>query len=276
MIISTGKWRSNVKEFDGEKMRPCLSTPLMIRQKQFGGEKGLFCVPLVAGSQDELLEQARTVSVLHPDVVEWRSDFYSDLGQSSISDSSGALRAILGDALLLFTLRAKAEGGNQELASTQRVKCVEVALKTRDFDLVDVELSSGPDVIKPVIALAHECDARAILSFHDFEGTPGKEALLAKISAMIESGADIAKVACMPRNPGDVLRLLEVTFEARQSFPTVPLCTMSMGGIGCLSRVAGFLFGSDMAFAVGDKVSAPGQIPIEEARRIAATFVKYI
>jgi 3-dehydroquinate dehydratase-1 len=229
----------------------------------------------VAASQDELLAQARTVSALNPDVVEWRSDFYSDLGERSVSEAAGALRQILGDALLLFTLRAKAEGGNKEVLPAQRIICIEQALKVRVFDLIDLELSSGPGVINPIIAAARNNDARVILSFHDFDGTPDNETLLAKVAAMIENGADIAKVACMPRKPGDVLRLLEVTLNARERFPAVPLCTMSMSGMGCLSRVAGFLYGSDMAFAVGDKVSAPGQIPIKEARQIAMTLQKY-
>jgi 3-dehydroquinate dehydratase-1 len=30
--------------------------------------------------------------------------------------------------------------------------------------------------------------------------------------------------------------------------------------------MAGWLFGSDLTFAVGDKASAPGQIPISELR----------
>jgi len=259
----------------GRQMRPCLAKPLKIREKQFGGKEGLFCVPLVAGSQDELLAQARTVSDLNPDVVEWRADFYDDIGERSVAEAACALRRILNDALLLFTLRAKAEGGNKEIAQAQRIHCIEQVLKTLEFDLVDVELSSGPDVIKPIVAAAQDCGARVILSFHDFKRTPDDETLLAKVAAMIENGADIAKIACMPCDLMDVLRLLQVTLKARERHPDVALCTMSMGGIGCLSRVAGFLYGSDMSFAVGDKVSAPGQIPIEEARRLAMTFLKY-
>jgi 3-dehydroquinate dehydratase-1 len=256
-------------------MRPCLATPLNIRGKQFGGEVGLFCVPLVAASQDELLAQARTVFALDPDVVEWRSDFYADLSEGAITEAAGALRQILGNALLLFTLRARAEGGNKELMQDQRIASIEQALKTHSFDIVDVELSSGPEVIEPIVAAARGCGARVILSFHDFDKTPDGEVLLGKVAAMIKNGADIAKLACMACNSGDVLRLLDVTRKARESFPDLPLCTMSMSGLGCLSRVAGFLFGSDMAFAVGDKVSAPGQIPILEARRIAMTLLKY-
>jgi len=92
---------------------------------------------------------------------------------------------------------------------------------------------------------------------------------------MRERGASIAKVAVMPRSEEDVLRLLDVTIGARREFPDLPLCTMSMGRLGSITRVAGFLYGSDMAFAVGKEASAPGQIPIEDARRMAEHLLRY-
>jgi len=255
-------------------MRISVETPLEMRGKQFGGAKGLFCVPLVASSQKELLAQARTVSALHPDVVEWRSDFFADLSDQGIGEASAELRSILADALLLFTLRTELEGGKNEFNGGERVECIESAIQTRAFDLVDIELSSGAEVIRPILAAAKKQNVRVILSFHDFEGTPQNEMLLAKIESMIHNGADIAKIACMPRTPEDALRLLEMTLAARKKFPAMPLCTMSMGGAGCITRVAGFLYGSDMAFAVGDKSSAPGQIPLATAREIADALLK--
>jgi 3-dehydroquinate dehydratase-1 len=79
----------------------------------------------------------------------------------------------------------------------------------------------------------------------------------------------------MPRCEEDVLRLLDVTLRARREFPDLPLCTMSMGRLGSVTRVAGFLYGSDMAFAVGKEASAPGQIPIADARRMTDLLLRY-
>jgi len=50
---------------------------------------------------------------------------------------------------------------------------------------------------------------------------------------------------------------------------------MAMGSMGVISRVAGFLYGSDMAFAVGKTASAPGQIPIADARRMTELLLRY-
>jgi 3-dehydroquinate dehydratase-1 len=110
---------------------------------------------------------------------------------------------------------------------------------------------------------------------HDFNATPPSHELLDLIRSMRARGADIAKIATMPKTPDDVMRLLQVTIAARREFPDLPLATMSMGGLGSVTRVAGFLYGCDMAFAVGKTPSAPGQIPIEEARKITDLLLRY-
>jgi 3-dehydroquinate dehydratase-1 len=99
--------------------------------------------------------------------------------------------------------------------------------------------------------------------------------MLEKIRTMGDMGADIAKLAVTPRDASDVLRLMQITFQARECFPQLALCTMSMGAMGAISRVAGFLFGSDMSFAAGEIASAPGQIPISEARAMAEKLLFY-
>jgi len=45
--------------------------------------------------------------------------------------------------------------------------------------------------------------------------------------------------------------------------------------MGAISRMAGWIFGSQLIFAVGDKSSAPGQILIEDLRTIMKTMKKY-
>jgi 3-dehydroquinate dehydratase-1 len=51
---------------------------------------------------------------------------------------------------------------------------------------------------------------------------------------------------------------------------------MSMGGVGSLSRVMGWVYGSAATFAVGKSSSAPGQIAIEELRSVIATVRKSV
>ena len=247
-------------------MRPCLKAPLRVRGVEYGGPKPLFCVPLAAANLEDLLRQARIAHDLAPDLVEWRADFYQDLDR--IIESLQQVRTILVNEPVIFTLRIREEGGAQEIPGDFRRSCIEAVASSGGADMIDVELCNGAPFLKSVLSAAHARGVRTILSFHDFEQTPATEELLRLLEKMNRHGADVAKIAVMPREPEDVLRLLETTLEARNRFPQLGLSTTSMGRTGILSRVAGFLFGSDMAYAVASESSAPGQIPIAEARAI--------
>jgi len=256
-------------------MKPCVESPLPVRGVEFGGPKPLFCVPLVAQSPEELAEQARVAHRLAPDLIEWRADYSSDLAPENLVRDARMLREIVANIAIVFTLRVKSEGGAQAISQAHRRAAIERVLRSGSIDIVDLELASEPEFLDPLMALAKHRGVRVILAFHDFSSTPPNEELSARIRAMHARGADIAKIAVMPRVPEDVPRLFQVTIAARAAFPAMPLAMMSMGGLGSITRVAGFLYGSDMAFAVAQESSAPGQIPLEDARRMAELILRY-
>jgi 3-dehydroquinate dehydratase-1 len=66
-----------------------------------------------------------------------------------------------------------------------------------------------------------------------------------------------------------VLTLLGATYEASRAI-RIPLISMSMGGIGSISRIMGWMYGSAATFAVGKSSSAPGQIAVEDLRTMLA------
>lgn len=90
---------------------------------------------------------------------------------------------------------------------------------------------------------------------------------------MQEYGADIAKIAVMPKTSGDVLRLLEATNEMKEKHTETPVITMSMSGLGKVSRICGEVFGSAVTFASAGQASAPGQLPVEDMRAALRLFV---
>lgn len=256
-------------------MRPTVSPPLRIRGLEFGGARPLFCIPLVPADLAALAEQARIAAALKPDLIEWRADFFRDQSPERLVEAASLLRGIAADAAIIFTLRAKGEGGAQKIAPATRRLSIDRVLRSTAIDIVDLELANEPEFLDALMPVARDCGVRVLLAMHDFESTPRSDVLRGLIRAMRDRGASIAKLAVMPRSEEDVLRLLEVTLRARREFPDLPLCTMSMGRLGSVTRVAGFLYGSDMAFAVGKEASAPGQIPIEDARRTTDLLLRY-
>lgn len=256
-------------------MKPSVETPLRIRSLEYGGTKPLFCIPIVPGDAAALAEQAGIAHGLQPDLVEWRADFYKDASETDLLAAARTLRQALPDEAILFTFRWKAEGGMRELPQTQRREWIEAVLRSGCVDVVDLELASEPAFLDPLLAVARECGVKVILAMHDFQKTPPTEELLGKIADMEARGADIAKLAVMPQSPDDVLRVFQVMATARKQYPRLPLAIMAMGALGSITRVAGFLYGSDMAFAVGKQASAPGQIPIADARRMTELLLQY-
>ena len=256
-------------------MKSTVSNPLRVRRFEFGGAQPLFCIPLVATDMASLVDQATVAVQLKPDLIEWRADFFHGASADLLREAAGELRALAGDAAIIFTLRAKSEGGVQDLSQPVRRELIEAVLRTRTIDILDLELANEPAFLEELMAVARSCGTRVLLAMHNFAETPERDVLFDHIRAMKELGTDIAKIAVMPRTADDVLRLLQVTARARCEFPDLPLATMSMGALGSITRVAGFLYGSDMAFAVGKAASAPGQIPIEDARRATDLLLRY-
>lgn len=85
---------------------------------------------------------------------------------------------------------------------------------------------------------------------------------------MQKAGADLLKLAAMPRDPGDVLTLLAATWQMKECYARQPVITMSMGGTGVISRLAGEIFGSALTFGAAGRASAPGQVGAKELREV--------
>jgi 3-dehydroquinate dehydratase-1 len=75
----------------------------------------------------------------------------------------------------------------------------------------------------------------------------------------------VAKLGVKANSRRDVLRLLHVTQE--MSSLDVPICTISMGELGKISRVAAPFFGSAITYGYVTKETAPGQVSIAELKK---------
>lgn len=251
--------------------------PVVVRNIEIGSGMPKVCVPIVEKTREDVLSTAKAICSTEADLVEWRADWYEDVSAfSEVIKTADMLRSILGETPLLFTFRSAREGGEKELSLESYATLLESVAKTGFVDLIDVEVFSGDDAVKNIIQTAHAHGVKVIASNHDFEGTPAREELVARLCKMQDLGADILKIAVMPQTRSDVLTLLSVTEEMSSRHTSRPVITMSMGRTGTLSRLCGEVFGSAVTFASFGKVSAPGQIAIEDLKAGLRLLHKYL
>lgn len=244
-----------------------------VRNKVIGGPDFLICMPLVAAKKPDLLKKAATIKRFDPDLLEWRIDAYDHVQDIDHSmDTLAELRTQFSETPLVFTCRIHSEGGLKKLAGGQRQHLLTAAMASGNLDIIDIELCNDTDFIQSVMKTARKSSVRIILSYHNFDTTPDETFIFDTLLKARDLGADIAKVAVMPRKKHDVLTLLSATLRARQQGLKIPAITMSMGRQGILTRLAGGLFGSDVTFASGATSSAPGQLPVESLRRAMAAL----
>jgi 3-dehydroquinate dehydratase-1 len=236
-----------------------------IRGRRLGAETPLICTPLVGRSADRVLDEARSVIAKRPDVIEWRVDYFASIGDTpAVLGVARALRETVGDAPIIFTRRSTAEGGEPIAIGEEEVIGLYASVAaSRLVDFLDFEMGNDAAHVRRVRELAHANGTRLILSYHNFGYTPGLDFLVQRFLEAERLGADVAKVAVMPRDRADVLTLLAATAQA-DAKGRIPLISMSMGPLGAVTRMIGGLFGSSLSFAVGAASSAPGQIPIAD------------
>ena len=106
------------------------------------------------------------------------------------------------------------------------------------------------------------------LTFMAEELVKAKDEIINRLCKMQDLGADLPKIAVMPNTSEDVVTLLAATEEMSTKHANRPIITMSMGGLGLVSRLAGETFGSALTFGAAKAASAPGQISVDKLATI--------
>ena len=240
-----------------------------VRNIEIGSGVPKICIPIVGITQEEVLKAAREIKKLDADVVEWRVDWFEEVWNGEkIRETLLQLRKILEEIPLLFTFRTLNEGGEKAAQAEDYVNLNQAAIETGCIDLVDVELFTGDEAVRKIVERAHEHAVGVVMSSHDFQKTPSQEEIVSRLIRMQQLGADIPKIAVMPRCKKDVLTLLAATEEMSSEYADRPIITMSMASDGMISRLCGEVFGSALTFGAAGEASAPGQMEAGDLRTV--------
>lgn len=242
--------------------------PLLVRSCEFGTGHEKICVPLMASDIPALRQQAKAAIKAGCDLVEWRVDALKDgLHLDVMRPALRALREEMGEKPILFTFRTKEEGGLTPAAWEAYEALYRAAVEEPNgADLFDLELNRGEERVTALMQAIRQKGGYVVMSYHDFHKTPEQTAIQAIFRRMAEAGADIGKVAVMPQTKQDVLTLMQAAAWASETYGETLFIAISMGPLGMLSRLAGYLTGSCLTFGTAGRSSAPGQLPAKTLR----------
>lgn len=239
-----------------------------IRGIEFGKGMPKVCIPIVATTEEEVQSQLEQIMLQQPDCIEFRGDWFQGIFQPERTLAVlEAIRKRIGNVVLLFTFRTKGEGGKQTIPLQEYLTLGERVCASGYIDMLDVEFYLQDNIPQQLCQIAHSHGVYVVASSHDFERTPEEEIMVERLRAMERMGADFPKLAVMPQRERDVLQLLSATLQYYETGGHKPVITMSMAGMGSVSRLTGELMGSAMTFATAGMDSAPGQMPIEDVRQ---------
>jgi 3-dehydroquinate dehydratase type I len=164
---------------------------------------------------------------------------------------------------VIATNRLAAEGGRWSGPEAERRALLEEALAL-GADFLDLELAADPAWRRELTQRRGE--AKIILSWHDFSGTPETTQLEAIFQEMLQQEADVIKMVTLARQPEDNLRLLSLIPQAQAAGREI--IAFCMGPAGKWSRLIAPLLGSFLTFAPFTKkgASAPGQLTVNEVK----------
>ena len=242
-----------------------------MKEKNFGkitlsNNQARVCVPVMGKTTEEVLQQLKSVVEMEPDIIEWRGDFFeTDNNEGYLKQ----MKDVNENIPVIFTIRTDSEGGNKKIGWNEYCDlCLFIAEKGKEFNVefVDVEVFKD-DKANELINSLHEKGMNVIGSNHHFDKTPDKEEMVKLLSTIEKSGADVCKLAVMPRDKKDVEVLIEASKETDEKIKA-PIITMSMGELGAITRVIPKITKTSVTFAAGVSASAPGQPGIKVVRKL--------
>lgn len=241
---------------------------LKVKNKVIGEGKPLVCVSVMDTNKEGIIAEVKRLVDNHAEMIEWRVDAFDGVeSPNAVREVLSELAPLVKETILVFTFRSKEQGGQCSLRSDMVYDLHQVAAESKVVDFIDVEYFYTENADDEIYHL-QRMGTKIITSHHDFHETPSSDVLFMLLEQMKHSNADIVKLAVMPQNTDDVLKLLAETNHFHKRYPSQPLITMSMGKLGAVSRVCGEVFGSCVTFGAGKNASAPGQVPMAKLEEI--------
>ena len=226
------------------------------RQRQL-----VIATALTDGAPSGQARQARLAQQQGAGAAELRADLLADPAQ--VRAALTAVRAASSLPLLL-TYRSATEGG-KGAGHGQGYEDYLASLLQLHPPVAALDIEMACPASKALVAEAKAGGYDVVGSCHDFTATPSAAQITQKLAQITAAGADITKVAYMPRTAQDVAALRHAAHDFAGAYPHQPLIAISMGQLGAPSRTD-LVNCLTFATIADGAASAPGQATIAYVR----------
>lgn len=236
-------------------------------------------VPITTGNLQRNREVMKRVLDEDPEFVELRFDYIQDIRQITPTSVKNLLDFIQPQTQSIFTFRDFSEGGQIELAKSERLKIIKLLIEAHP-QYYDIEMNNDRETLQSVINMARENNVKLIYSFHDFVKTPTydegvnliekfKDDLINNYMVdFLSIKETIFKIIFTAQKFEDNLIPMKICRDLLERNKYKSVISFCMGELGIFSRVLSVNVGSFLTYASLEEKTAPGQINIKKIREI--------
>ncbi len=162
---------------------------------------------------------------------------------------------------VVCTLRPKSEGGKFEGSEKERVSILKLIAEYNPF-LLDVEFNTIKEN-KELVKYLKSTKTKLLISWHDFKKTPKFSELKNMMNQMTKFSHNV-KIVTTAKSVDDSIRTLQLYSKNGKN----NLIAFAMGDNGRISRILCLYLGSPYTYVSLGKPVAPGQLSIDEVKKI--------
>ena len=211
------------------------------------------CVPVIGETKESFISNLQNIQKI-ADYVELRIDYIPNISKEILDEIKTYITT-----KAIVTCRKKTEGGKFEYDEAARIDILQHAISR--FDYVDIELSTLQSH-----SFVRDEKTKIIVSYHNFESTPGFWELQKIVYDMNQLNPDILKIATMLTKEYEASKIYRLLSNKAHTEERI---IIGMGPYGRITRILGPLLGGYLTFASSEYgESAPGQVSIDELKEI--------
>lgn len=222
----------------------------------------LICVPITEANVQDALAAMKKAKEKGADLVELRLDYIGDLDDAKIGDLVDGI-----EIPKIATIRTEKDGGYWKAEEKDRINFLRTCLSF-GAEYVDIEESTDIGWRYEISKACKDNGSKMIISHHEFDRALPKQEMVDICKNEFAAGANIAKIAIMPKTVDDVANIFSVIeFYKSQNKEIIAI---AMGKLGTMTRVFGPQMGAYLTYAALEKgkESAEGQLCLEDMKAV--------